>query len=43
MTLTTPLQIRPAAVSDFDAWLSLWRGYQAFYKTDIPMGTTLRT
>ena len=43
MTSTTPLQIRSVAVADFDAWLTLWRGYQAFYKTDIPMDTTLRT
>jgi GNAT superfamily N-acetyltransferase len=43
MTSTTPLQIRSVAVADFDAWLTLWRGYQAFYKTDIPMETTLRT
>ncbi|SOE61280.1 Acetyltransferase (GNAT) family protein [Burkholderia sp. D7] len=43
MTSTLPLQIRSVAVTDFDAWLTLWRGYQAFYKTDIPMDTTLRT
>ena len=43
MTSTTPIKIRSVAVADFDAWLALWRGYQAFYKTDIPMDTTLRT
>jgi hypothetical protein len=43
MTSTLTLQIRSVAVADFDAWLTLWRGYQAFYKTDISMDTTLRT
>lgn len=28
--------IRPVTSSDHDVWLPLWRGYQAFYKTDIP-------
>jgi GNAT superfamily N-acetyltransferase len=35
--------IRAATAADFDAWLPLWRGYQAFYKTDIPHDTTLVT
>jgi ribosomal protein S18 acetylase RimI-like enzyme len=35
--------LRPAAAGDFEAWLPLWRGYQAFYKTDIPHETTLTT
>ena len=35
--------IRAATAADFDAWLPLWRGYQAFYKTDIPHATTLAT
>jgi len=42
MTATT-LQVRPLAETDFDAWLPLWRGYQAFYKTDIPLATTQTT
>lgn len=37
------LAIRPAAAADFDAWLPLWRGYQAFYGTEIPHATTLIT
>ncbi len=37
------LTIRPAAAADFDAWLPLWRGYQTFYKTDIPEATTRTT
>jgi len=28
-------QIRPPTEQEYDAWLPLWRGYQAFYKTDI--------
>jgi len=35
--------VRPATAGDFDVWLPLWRGYQAFYKTDIPHATTLVT
>ena len=35
--------IRPGTAADFDAWLPLWRGYQQFYKTDIPHETTLTT
>jgi GNAT superfamily N-acetyltransferase len=35
--------IRAATAADFDAWLPLWRGYQTFYKTDIPHDTTLVT
>lgn len=37
------LTIRAATAADFDAWLALWLGYQAFYKTDIPHDTTLTT
>lgn len=37
------LTIRPATAADFDAWLPLWRGYQTFYKTDIPEATTRTT
>lgn len=35
--------VRPAAAADFDAWLPLWRGYQAFYEVDIPAETTALT
>ena len=35
--------IRPATAADYEAWLPLWRGYQAFYKTDIPQATTAVT
>jgi GNAT superfamily N-acetyltransferase len=43
MTSTTTVQIKSLEATDFDAWLPLWRGYQAFYKTDIPMETTQLT
>ena len=29
--------------SDFERWLPLWRGYQAFYHADIPAETTAIT
>jgi GNAT superfamily N-acetyltransferase len=32
--------VRMAAAADYDVWLPLWRGYQQFYKTDIPEATT---
>ena len=35
MKLTHQPVIKPFASGDFDAWLPLWRAYQAFYKTDI--------
>lgn len=36
MTTEPGIEIRPLRPEDHDAWLPLWRGYQAFYKTDIP-------
>ena len=30
------MQIRLAQAADFAQWLPLWKGYQTFYKTDIP-------
>jgi GNAT superfamily N-acetyltransferase len=30
------IQISPLSQDQGAAWLPLWRGYQAFYKTDIP-------
>jgi GNAT superfamily N-acetyltransferase len=38
-----PISVRPAVPADFDAWLPLWRGYQAFYKVDIADGVTRET
>lgn len=39
---TTPqtIRVRPLEAADFETWLPLWRGYQAFYKADIPNETT---
>jgi len=37
------LQIRPVTPEDFDAWLPLWKGYQAFYRVDIPEAVTRGT
>jgi len=31
-----PLTIKPLSAADRAAWLPLWRGYQSFYKVDIP-------
>jgi len=35
-----PTELRPPTAADHDAWLPLWRGYQAFYRVDIPAATT---
>ena len=37
------MQIRSLAAADYAAWLPLWRGYQAFYKVDIPDTVTHST
>ena len=34
------LTLRAFADDDFDSWYPLWRGYQAFYKVDIPRETS---
>ncbi|KAB1075792.1 GNAT family N-acetyltransferase [Methylobacterium planeticum] len=33
-------RIRAVEPGDFAAWLPLWRGYQAFYRVEIPPATT---
>jgi GNAT superfamily N-acetyltransferase len=38
-----PIVIRPVSAADHDAWMPLWRGYQAFYKVDLPAATSART
>lgn len=35
--------IRPVTASDFEAWLPLWKGYQAFYQVDIDDAVTRST
>ena len=37
------ITIRAATAADHDAWLPLWRGYQAFYQVDLPASTTATT
>ena len=32
--------VRPLRADDHDAWLPLWRGYQAFYRVTIPDATS---
>lgn len=35
--MTRPdVTLSPLTAADHDAWMPLWRGYQAFYKVDIP-------
>ena len=31
------IKVRSARDGEFEAWYPLWRGYQAFYKVDIPI------
>ena len=35
--------IRMAHEADFRQWLTLWQGYQSFYKTNIPEAVTQQT
>ena len=37
------IHIRAATAADHAAWLPLWRGYQAFYKVNLPAATTATT
>jgi GNAT superfamily N-acetyltransferase len=37
------MNIRMVRETDFAQWLPLWKGYQLFYKTDIPEATTATT
>ena len=37
------LVLRAPTAADHDAWLPLWRGYQAFYQVDIPAATSAVT
>jgi GNAT superfamily N-acetyltransferase len=32
--------VTPVEAADYDSWLPLWRSYQSFYRTDIPLETT---
>lgn len=35
--------IRPISAADFDVWIPLWKGYQAFYQVDIQDAVTRTT
>ena len=37
------VEIKAIDNNDFDIWLPLWKGYQRFYKADIPESVTLKT
>ena len=37
------IEIRTIDSNDFDIWLPLWKGYQKFYKVDIPESVTRET
>lgn len=37
------VEIKTIDNNDFDIWLPLWKGYQRFYKVDIPELITLKT
>lgn len=37
------MMIRLVSEADFDRWLSLWKCYQKFYKTEIPDAITATT
>jgi GNAT superfamily N-acetyltransferase len=39
----TELVLRPVRDAGHDAWMPLWRGYQAFYKVDIAPQTSAET
>ncbi|WPB55164.1 GNAT family N-acetyltransferase [Xylophilus sp. GOD-11R] len=39
----SPVLIRPVEPQDFNAWLKLWLGYQAFYKVEIAPAVTEST
>ena len=41
--MKTGIDIRPLQREDHSAWLPLWRGYQAFYKVDIPAKVSAAT
>lgn len=43
MSLTQFFFIKPLTHTDYAAWLPLWQGYQAFYKTVIPDEVTATT
>ena len=43
MSSLSNADIRPVVSADFNAWLPLWKGYQAFYRVDIDDAVTRNT
>ena len=43
MSAQDPVELRALAPADHDHWMPLWRGYQAFYRVDIPAATSAIT
>lgn len=43
MTTNNEISLRFLEQEDYAAWLPLWKGYQTFYKTDIPEEATACT
>lgn len=41
--MSAALTIRSAVPADFDRWLPLWEGYNAFYKRTVPAEVTRTT
>lgn len=41
--MPTSCTVRPFEAHEFDTWYPLWRGYQAFYKADLPLQTSQLT
>ncbi len=41
--MSADITIRPVTREDHDLWMPLWKGYQRFYKTDIPDETSAVT
>lgn len=41
--MTSAVSIRLLTSADFDAWASLWKGYQQFYKVDLAPAVSERT
>lgn len=43
MSSADVFKVRPLQITDHEAWLPLWQGYQKFYKVQIPETTTRMT
>ena len=41
--MTDGPEIRPVEPGDREGWLSLWRGYHDFYRSDLPNDVTDQT